>query len=156
MRCASTWSRSPLRRERYAAPPASWADKALCSLEPARVTKLTVRSPKGRVVIEGDALKSPAAVKALDALARFQTDEAVDAAGLQAEARVRLDRVEFSVDVEVFDYAGAPGQPAASFTVSPQGQDYRHLARVKGRDSVVYSLTGWRLDPLRLDPKDFK
>lgn len=145
-----------LSRGRFSARAGDWTDKTLVTLEPARVTKLTVRSPKGRVVLEGEALKRPGAVAALQALSRFQADDVLDAATLEAEPRARLDRVEYSVDVEVLDHAGAPGVPAASFTVSPQGQDYRHLARVKGRETVVYSLTGWRVEPLRLDPKEFK
>lgn len=154
---------SPVVREavglslsRWRARAGDWADKTMATFEPARVTKLTVRSPKGRVVLEGEALKRPAAAAALQALSRFQADEVLDASALEAEPRARLDRVEFSVDVEVFDYAGAPGVPAASFTVSPQGQEFRHLAHVKGRDTVVYSLSGWRLDPLRLDPTGFR
>lgn len=145
-----------MSRSRWSLRAGDWTDKTMSTLEPARVTKLTVRSPKGRVVLEGEALKRPAAAAALEALSRFQADDVLDAASLEAEPRARLDRVEFSVDVEILDYAGAPGVPAASFTVSPQGQDFRHLARLKGRDSIVYSLSGWRLDPLRLDPKDFR
>ncbi|TPW19592.1 MAG: hypothetical protein FD126_2534, partial [Elusimicrobia bacterium] len=122
---------------------------------------LRVRSPKGLVTMErkdgvwlgkGGEKLGPL----LEALVRFEADDVLDAASLEAEPRARLDRVEFEVSVETFDYAGVPGQAAASFTVSPLGQDFRHLARVKGRDSVVYSLSAWRLAPLRLDPKDFR
>lgn len=151
----------PLSRWRKSARPGLWADKTLAALEPARVTRLRVRSPKGVVTMErkdgvwqgkGGEKLGPL----LEALTRFEADEVLEAATLEAEPRARLDRAEFEVLVETFDYAGVPGQVAASFTVSPQGQDYRHLARVKGRETVVYSLSAWRLDPLRLDPKDFK
>lgn len=159
-----------LSRWRRSARPGFWADKTLAALDPSRVSRLSVRSPKGLVVLERTdgvwrrpgapaVLSSAAAARLgplLQALERFSADDVLDAAALEAEPRVRLDRVEFEVRVETLDYAGAPGQTAGSFTVSPQGQDYRHLARVKGRDAVVYSLSGWRLEPFRLDPKDIK
>lgn len=151
----------PLSRWRRSARAGLWADKTLAAVEPARVTRLRVRSPKGVVTMErkdgvwqgkgGDKL-----APLLEALTRFTADDVLDSATLEAEPRARLDRVEFEVLVEAYDYAGVPGRVAASFTVSPQGQDFRHLARVQGRDSVVYSLSGWRLDPLRLDPKSFR
>lgn len=151
----------PLSRWRKSARPGLWADKTLAAVEPARVTRLRVRSPKGVVTMErkdgvwqgkGGEKLGPV----LEALTRFTADDVLDASSLEAEPRVRLDRVEFEVLVETYDYAGTPGKVAASFTVSPQGQDFRHLARVQGRDSIVYSLSAWRLDPLRLNPKDFR
>lgn len=147
---------SGLSRGRLAARPGPWADKTLSSFDPTRVTKVSVRGPKGTVALERSHAAWPKLAPVLEALSKFSADDVLGAAALEAEPRVRLERVEFAVSVEVLDYAGAPGQPAVSFTVSPQGQEYRHLAKVKGRDSVVYSLSGWRLDPLRLEPKDFR
>jgi hypothetical protein len=147
---------SGLSLGRWRAEPGAWADKTLAALEPSRVTKVSWRSPKGALTLDSSDPRWPRLKGLLDALARFQADDVLDAAALEAEPRVRLERVEFSVEAETLDYAGKPGRPGVSFTVSPQGQDFRHLARVKGRDGVVYSLAGWRLDPLRLDPKDFR
>ncbi|TBR21735.1 DUF4340 domain-containing protein [bacterium] len=143
-----------LSRGRWSADPGAWADKTLVSLEAARVTKVSVRSPKGAVAVDSKDPRWPKLKPLLDALAKFSADSVGDVSKLEAEPRVRLERVEFSLEVETLDYKGDPA--TLSFTVSPIGQDFRHLAKVKGRDSVVYSLAGWRLDPLRLDPKDFR
>lgn len=152
---------------------AGWASRAVASVQSGRTVSIEVRGDKYSFKLskkgdgwrlDGGGKLSTATVSSviqpmLDRLADFKADDVAFEDEVSSMTVRNLKKPELRLMVR---YAGdsSPGNKSAErsleLTVASKDADYRHPARVKGVEKLVFRLSSWQLDPFRKKRTDFK
>lgn len=152
-----------LGRFEFEKEPGEWADRVVCSLPAAEVSSVELRAQKyslrllrsaGHWVMEDGKPPAPAAAGKLDSLLAALSRLEADSVSPENSLDPLLLRGVFHPELRVSARYG-PGR-TLSLDIGPKAPDFVHWVRSKGKDGFLYKLSGWKLESLRITPKDLR